>query len=111
MLIWNVFIDNWNNRSISSYNIFQHASFLDGCKKAAKKHRGDMEAFAEAVRQELMYYFWSKCEWEIVLTSWPTGRSEQKVDVYDQVRMNWDVFISYLWVNKKLLLQKGTKGK
>lgn len=111
MLVWNVYWEDWNGKEIGKYNIFAHTSFADGCKKAAKKFKADKDGFSEAVRRELMYYFWSKCEWEIVLGSWPTGRSEEKVDVYDQVMLNWDHFIDYLWNNRSLLSKKETVAK
>ena len=72
-----------------------------------------------------MYYFWSKSEYEIVITSFPpyidkkeiekltktnkkireavnldTGK---KIDIFDQIMINQDKFIDYLWNNKKLL--------
>ena len=77
-----------------------------------------------------MYNFWSKCEWEVVITDWPTHitveelnrlqkeldghtaaygnppyalsvdlRVAEKIDVYDQIMLNWDIFINYLWEN------------
>ena len=98
-----------------------------------------------------MYYFWSKCEWEIVLDHWPNGeyyelrkvlslqklydamnavgegypdskllatmdrRLEirvfpennrfqcEKIDVYEQVISNWEIFIDYLWNHRSEL--------
>lgn len=50
---------------------------------------------------EWMYYFWSKCEWEVLLTSWVHGgrddAPELKIDVYYQLKMNWDHFVDYVW--------------
>lgn len=44
-----------------------------------------------------MYYFWSKCEYEIILSPW-TGRADDiKIDVYDQIMMNFDSFVDYCW--------------
>lgn len=78
----------------------------------------------------MMYHYWSRSEWEVILTSWPThmrldelsklnneaevhqknyGRepyslvvnlsTKEKIDVYDQITMNWNIFIDYLWRN------------
>ena len=75
-----------------------------------------------------MYYFWCKCEWETVITSWPphitmkeldrlnTEREKEtekynrepyclyvepdiseKIDVYQQVMNNFDIFVDYVW--------------
>ena len=50
-----------------------------------------------------MYYFWSKAEWEIILSPWCGGRDTKdiKIDVYDQVMNNWDIFVDYVFNSKK----------
>jgi len=105
MLVWNVFLDDFNTHRIRTLNIFQHASFLDGCRKAAKKYADDKQAFAEQIEKILKYYFWSKTEYEIVLDTWPPSPRfhPEKVDVYDQVMLNWSVFIAWLWSNREEL--------
>lgn len=105
MLKWNVYVEKFNRREIAEYNIFNHGYFLEDCRQAAKKHRDNKDDFEEAVRRSLMYYFWSKCEWEIILSDWPpSGKfDDKKVSVYDQVMLNWEIFINYLWENKGAL--------
>ena len=102
---WNVYIEDFNGQCIRKFNIFRHHGFREDCAKAARKRGTDFEAFAATVRQSLMYFFWSKCEYEIILGGWPEKPSfrEEKVDVYDQVMLNWDVFIRWLWDNRKAL--------
>ena len=111
MLTWNTFMEDFNKREIVVYNIFKHQSFRDDCKKVVKNFDKtlnttgvfDREAFKEKIRRELMYYFWSKCEYEIILTAWPPNDKfrDSKIDVYDQVMLNFDVFIDYLWDNRR----------
>ena len=153
MLIWNVYVGDFNTGKIKLYNIFNHYSFYNDCVKAKKKFKDDKEGFAEEVRRDLHYYFWSKCEWEIILDHWPSGelydmrrtltaqdmysglkypedkllaapdkRFEirvfpehnrfgcEKIDVYSQVMLNWDVFIEYLWNNRKELKARKKDG-
>ena len=107
MLEWNVWYENVNERKIEPYNVFKHYRFVEDCRKAAKKFAKDESGFSEAVKSSLMYYFWSKCEWEVIITSWPPGKKDAqgrdydiKIDVYDQVMMNFDKFIDYLWNNR-----------
>lgn len=52
-----------------------------------------------------MYYFWSKCEWEVLVTPWisPRESEKKKVDVCWQIMNNWDVFVDYTWANRKKL--------
>lgn len=99
MLTWNTYVGNFNSGRIEIHNIFDHYTFLEDCRKNAKKNGEDKNAFAEQLRRDLMYSYWSKCEWEIVIDHWPhTDRCmEEKVDVYDQVRLNWDLFVEYVW--------------
>lgn len=99
MLEWNVYCENFNAQKIEIFNVFRHYGFHEDCKKAARKYSKDKEAFEKAIKSSAMYYFWSKCEWEIILSDWPpSGRfSKEKIDVYDQLRLNWQAFIDYTW--------------
>lgn len=146
-LVWNVMYEDWNARKIVVFNIFEHGGFFNdllNIKKEMKKQFGkeneeiqsSKEAFAffeEKVARSLSYYYGSKSEWEVIVTSWPpyveneeidrlvqekAERIEKwgnfyrtdvrlsvgtKIDVYIQVRMNWAHFIEYLWNNLDLL--------
>lgn len=104
-LIWNVYVESINRKEITTYNIFTHSSFLKDCKEHIKEYAEDREAFLEEVRKSLMYYFWSKCEWEIIISDWPPSKNFDgfKVDVYDQVMMNWGIFSQWLWENRELI--------
>ena len=98
-MYWFVYVENINKREIEKYNIFDHDSFMNDVKDAYKKYKDDFESFAEKVKHSLMYYFWSKCEWEIILSDWPPSDKfkEKKINVYDQIMLNWDIFINYVW--------------
>lgn len=101
-LEWNCYYENINTRKIVPFNIFRHHFFLLGCAKVAREWT-DKSAFAIAIKSELMYYYWSKCEWEILLTSWTSPedtKSQVKIDVYHQIMLNFNHFIDYLWENR-----------
>ena len=100
-LQWNVLYYNCNAQRIEPYNIFKHSSFAGDVKKLLKEDL-TVEDFASKLKRILMYYFWSKCEHEVIIQAWPPSHSdvEKKVDIYDQVLLNWDVFVNYV-------LQKG----
>lgn len=107
MLSWNVFVGNFNSGKIESFNIFHHYSFVEDCLKNCKKNKNDKKEFEKTLRRDLMYYFWSKCEWEIIVSHWPPTENpkfkNEKIDVYDQVMLNWNEFVNYLWENKEKL--------
>ena len=126
-MIWNVYRENANAKKIEVYNIFEHASFKRDVQEAYATCKTQKE-FVEKLKRTLMYYFWSKCEWEMIITDWPTHVSvtevermsaeiakyeadyghkpystgvnlkvAEKIDVYDQVMLNWEAFVNYVW--------------
>ena len=102
MLEWNVYISDFNGKKIDTYNIFESSGLELDCKKNYKKNKDDRDAFLERLRKDLMYWYWSKCEWEIILSHWPPRKDarEEKIDVYDQIMLNWKLFGDYVWVHK-----------
>lgn len=127
---WNVFRCGFNDNKIVTYDIFKHGSFNENVKKLLKQH-SNKDAFAKDLKKELMFYFWCKCEHEVVVTSWPPRikpneldrlnadfkkdsekyghppysiciRPEcgEKVDIYSQVMLNWEIFCDYVWSHK-----------
>lgn len=121
-LTWNVFRHNINKDEIYVYNVFDHGGFLKDVQKMLDSHT-TYDNFKEELRVTAMYYFWCKAEHEVVITSFPPYISRKeadriasedfnirthvnlergsKVDIYDQLKMNWDKFISYIWFAKK----------
>ena len=124
-LEWNVFFEDVNAKQIIKFNIFNHRDFCESVEKILKMKISRAD-FAKRIERELMYYFWSKSEYEIVLTSWPPYISEdernrvnqeaalreskgwdnhihdvnltvrKKVDIYEQIMLNFEKFIDYL---------------
>lgn len=95
---WNVYRYNINKNKIEVYNIFNHYSFNRDVTTDLSRYRS-REAFAKALQYNLKHYFWSKCEWEVLVYPWPIADGEIKIDVYDQVMLNWDVFVDYVWTH------------
>ena len=93
---WNVFIYDINHRKIVPYNIFNNAKFKEYCIKAYKESKNDEPALKEKIESELKYYYWSRCEWEVLISGFPDNDNAKKVDVYGQVALNIDRFIKYV---------------
>ena len=94
---WNVFYYDINRKKISTYNIFDHSSFLKYVKEAMKECKFKQE-FAEQLKSELRYYFWAKAEWELLFYPWVGDeKAAIKIDVYDQVMNNFEIFVDYVW--------------
>lgn len=76
---WNVYYDDFNRKKIEAFNIFEHGRFAEDVKKDLKKCE-TKEDFAEKLRINLFYFFCSKCEWEVVITSWPPHITMSELD-------------------------------
>lgn len=98
-LEWYVYVFDVNSRHVYHMNIFNHGGFNRAIKAILRDptENYDKNAVASAVRGELMYYFWSKVEYEVEIGDVMFDKNKAKIDVYDQVMMNWDKFIDYLW--------------
>lgn len=90
-----------NGQAIVNYDVLRYRE--DFIKKLKKKSV-TKEEFAEALRQEMMYYFWSKAEYELIieidkdnhiwLVPWCGCREPEKVriDVTDDTSFDWRGF-------------------
>ena len=111
MLEWYAYYYNYNDDKIVPFNVFEHGRFYEDCQKNARKNSKDYDKFCEQLRTDAMYYYWSKCEWELVLSPW-TPRKERcdiKIDVWDQVKLNWEQFCLYVWEHGPELRRKEKK--
>lgn len=97
-LEWNVYVYDINRRKVKVYNIFNHGRFYDEVIEMLKKEE-TIDEFKKRLETSLMYYFWSKSEWEILVSPWLGDKNDKeiKIDVYDQVMNNWEIFSNYVW--------------
>lgn len=93
---WYVYYHDSNKQEIIKWNIFNHGSFKKEVGVLLRE-RIDKDDFSEKLKREAMYYFWSKCEYEIILSPWTRRADDIKIDVYDQIMMNFDRFVDYCW--------------
>lgn len=95
---WNVFYYDMNARKITTFNVFNHYRFAQDVQKSLREYN-DKDEFAKSLKLDLMYYFWSKAEYEIIISPWCGNKEmeEIKVDIYMQVMNNWNLFLDYVW--------------
>ena len=103
MLEYNVYIEGrfHSNKFVSfeKYNIFNHGGFLKDLKKNVKENSENRKEFDEQLKSIVLYYFWSKCEYETLISSLFAKDLTQskKIDAYDQIMLNWNIFENYIW--------------
>lgn len=97
--MYNVFRYNMNSKAIEYFNIFDHSGFYKACKEAFNKYKESPSEFSEAVRKNAFYYFAFKAEYEVLIRAWcgGTGEEEIKIDIYQQLQMNWNSFITIVY--------------
>ena len=96
-LSWNVLLpQDSNNISFNIFNSMRFRAYLMDLKARYKKDKSlDIKA---QLRSGLMYCFWCKYEYEIVINRLPDS-GNLTVDVYTQVEQNLDIFYDYIIKN------------
>lgn len=111
-LVWNVYYHNINSNEFKPYNIFQHGGFIEDVERYLKKYK-NKEEFANKLKLSLMYYFWSRCEWEVIITKkdgriimvpWVGRREDIELDVTNNEDFNWTGF--YNKMTEKYVVEK-----
>lgn len=99
-LVWNVYEHEFNQDKIVKYNIFNHGGFWRDVI-AANKEYADDEDFYKAVMESARYYFWAKCECEVLIGGIFSKCEPYKFDWYDQITMNEHIFKDYIISHRK----------
>lgn len=103
-LSWNVMLHDFNADKIVKYDVLKNNDYLvDRIKKAIKK--GEITKYdelKELVTHILRATYWSRTEYEIMVSGIHTRREPEKLDAWFQLEMNLDNLCEYL--NDKLKL-------
>ena len=96
-LEWNVFYYDLKAKEIQVLNVFNHWKYKEVVEELLHKCT-NIEDFSDKLKGITMYYFWAKYEWETVI--YPMSEDKKiakKIDVFWQLKNNWDRFVEYLW--------------
>lgn len=105
---FNVFVWDFNSDMIEPYDVLPH--FREEYRNLAKKPNSNwrkcpktFEEFKEFVKEESIYKFWGRCEYEMIVHGWPVKKNTHKIDVHEQIMANIDVISRILWdeINNK----------
>ena len=100
-MVWNVKYFNMNKQVIEDFNPLKH---YDDWIKKQKKKCATKEEFAETLKTEMMWRFWSRAEWELVVVSEDDGsiwlvpwvgcyyEDKVKINVTDDTSFDWKGF-------------------
>lgn len=126
-MTWNVYRYNSNSREIEVFNIFNHYSFANDVKKLKKEKLTEIEFAEELRRLVMYYFWCKYEWETVITTwppyidfdelnrlnaekdeCWCTHErypkrfnvrleTGDKIDVYQQVMLNWKAFVDYVW--------------
>ena len=93
MNTFNTITYDCNSKKFVPYDILP---YLRRCYEEKEEKPVTVEEFKKFVKDESLYQFWSRCEYEVILVDWPCSTTSKKIDVYDQIMANIDVVVKLL---------------
>lgn len=112
MIEYKVITWNFNTDRIEHYDIMPYLyRRLEEKRKKRQIALKDLtlERLKEFIDIESRYQFWARCQYEVILSSWPLKENghKYKMDVYEQIHMNLDNIAKLMYDD----LQKGKPAR
>lgn len=95
-LSWKVLNHDFNNDKIISQDIFYTSSAEEIAKRIKRDKIDSYEKFKESMRRYFMNQFWCRAECEIMVSGLHTRVEPEKIDVWRQIEMNFDLILEYI---------------
>lgn len=96
---FNVINYDINRNQMENYDIIPYLT--ERYNKATVKPK-TFDEFKDFIRKESAYQWSYRTEYEVIISSWPVNKCEEKWDVHKQVLMNIDVITKTLMECLKL---------
>lgn len=96
--MFNVIVYDFNRDKFIPYDVIPYfvKAYEESKEKDWKKTPVTFEEFKKFVKDEGMYQFWGRCQYEVILVDWPNQKTERKIDVWEQIEMNLDIVTKIL---------------
>lgn len=94
---YNVYYHSFNGDKIETFNVLREDGYIMNRIKEYRKIDMSREEFVEELRLDCFRMYCSRSEYEVVISAWVGGKAAEKIDVYGQLRMNWNVFSDICW--------------
>lgn len=90
----------FNRHQFEPYDVMPY--FLNEWKETKKAKRPTkLSELKEWLRNCAQYMYWSRCEYEVILAGWPNTNDHKKIDIYDQIIMNFPLVVEVFCKNIK----------
>ena len=96
-LEWYVLLYDFNKKKIINYNVMNGIAELIS-KKIKNGTIYNKETLKEFLKKEYMYRYWSKAEYEILVSGLHNNANDdmEKIDIWRQLEMNLDRIVDYI---------------
>lgn len=88
------YVINWdfNHDEVEHYDIMPYFKREFSALKKSERPK-TFDEVKEFILEKGRYNFWSRCEYETIVHSWPSRENghEHKMDIFEQIKMNIDV--------------------
>lgn len=109
-LSWKVLNHDFNNDKIINYDIFWKGSAEEIAKRIKRDKLDNYDKFKESMKTFFMHDFWCRSEYEIMVSGLHTRVEPEKIDVWRQIEMNFDLILEYIIYKMDIDFKKLKKG-
>lgn len=110
-LSWKVLNHDFNNDKIIDYDIFWNGSAEEIAKRIKSRKLYDYETFKDSMKTFFMHDYWCRAEHEIMVSGLHTRVEPEKIDVWRQIEMNFDLILEYIIYKMDIDFKKLKKGE
>ncbi len=93
MKSFNVIWWDFNKKEPEPYDVMP---YLVRCYNEAKTKPETFDKFKKFIESESRYMYWARCQYEIIISDWPSQRYKDKWDIHKQIMMNIDIITNLL---------------
>ena len=99
---------NWdfNRDKLVNYDIMPYIFDCYGREKRKPTTEDETKKFILAW---CTYQFWSRCEYEMLVSGWPARKNTEKVDAFQQITMNIDAITALVYQEIQVRLKRKNK--
>ena len=96
VLEWNTIL--YERDKIRIYNVFNNAYFSEAVINIMHTPNLSRAEISDMIMRKAQWQFWGRCEYEHIISNWPPYNEDKgyKIDVFEQLTVNWDRFIDYI---------------
>lgn len=98
MKSFNVIWWDFNNPEPEPYDIMP---YLIRCYKESGNVPKTFDEFKKFIEDNSRYKYWARCQYEIIVSNWPSQNKHKKWDIHMQIMMNIDRIAETLMENIK----------